>query len=85
MLLNNEIEVLVAVKELGRANKFTISRKLGISTGWANDMLNNLALKGCLVKVASGRHSEVYELSPTGKEALVAVFMLHPPRHGVVK
>lgn len=69
MLLNNEVRVLVAVKQLRRADKFVISRRLCISTGWANEMLNNLALKGYLEKVASGTNCEVYELSPLEKEA----------------
>ena len=69
MLLNNEVRVLVAVKQLRRADKFVISRKLCISTGWANEMLNNLALKGYLERVASDTNCEVYELSPLEKEA----------------
>lgn len=65
----NEIAILgIAVEEQGEVNKWVISRRMIISSHYADYLLQSLASKGFLLSARSGK----YRLTPKGGEMLLA-------------
>jgi len=66
----NEIAVLRIVEEAGAPNKGVISRRMDISTDYAAYICDSLTRNDYLLRTASRE----YELTPEGKEVLLALF-----------
>ena len=71
----NETAVLRHVLEAGQANKHSLSRRMDISTDYADYALRSLSQKGCLRLATAARPSKfgAYELTPKGAEEILNV------------
>ena len=71
----NETAVLRHVLEGGQASKHSLSRRMDISTDYADHMLRSLSQKGHLRLADTARASKfgAYQLTPKGAEELLSV------------
>ena len=69
MLSINETQVLRIVRDVKKATKSIISRRLEITPLYASRLLNTLTVKRYLKKTLQGKNG-VYTLMPKGKEVL---------------
>lgn len=65
----NETAVLRIAQEVKRVNKHLISRRMGITSLYASNMLDTLTAKGHLENPARGKYG-AYRLAPKGRRAL---------------
>jgi len=71
----NEKTVLRIAQEVKKVNKFVISRRIGIASFYASNMLNALTVEGYLEMVPQGK-SGVYRITPKGRKALTEAGLL---------
>ncbi len=71
----NEMQVLRIAEDAKKANKSIISRRMEITTIYADYLLAALAMKGYLQKVEQGKYG-VYILTPKGQEALTKIRLI---------
>ena len=77
--LSRQYLALRAVKELGLVNKWSMSRKMGMTgSGYAEYMLTGLLIEGYLSRLSPG----TYKASQRGEEALDLLSQMVSSRWG---
>ncbi len=71
----NEMQVLRIAGQAKKVNRSIISRRMEITTAYADYLLATLVMKDYLLKVQQGKFG-IYELTPKGQEALSKIRLI---------